>query len=393
MLPEYYEFLNSVKIISGRNAIENIAFELNNLEASKPIILTTKSMIKNGQLKIATDSMERSNIEIGPIVKDIPQDSSVEIVNEISKLYRQEACDSIVAIGGGTVIDTAKGVNMLVSTEATDLKEHMGLEILGGKLKPLIVVPSTSGTGSETTLVSVITDTSRKVKMEFISYSILPDVAILDPRMTTSLPAKLTASTGIDALTHSIEAFSGLQKNPLSSAYALTSIELISHYLKRTVTNGKDQEARLAMANASMMAGVAFSNSMVSGTHAIGHACGAVSDVAHGDAMTILLPYCMEVNLGLCENEYSRILLAFSGPDIYSETPKEERAKKCIDEIRSYIEELNQICGLPIRLRDVGVKKEDFETIAKTAINDGAAIVNPVELTFSRVMEILDKAY
>ncbi len=157
--------------------------------------------------------MENANIEVGLIFKDIPQDSSVEIVNRISKLYRENNCDSIVAMGGGSIIDTAKGgVNMLVSTNASDLKEHMGLEILGGKLKPFIVVPSTSGTGSEATLVSVIADTNRNVKMEFISYSILPDVAVLDPRMTETLPPKLTASTGIDALTHSIEAFSCLQK-------------------------------------------------------------------------------------------------------------------------------------------------------------------------------------
>ena len=393
MLPEYYEFMNSVKIISGKNAIENIPFELSNLSSKKPLILTTKSMVKYGQLKIATDSMEKSNIEIGSIFMDIPQDSSVEIVNEISKLYREKNCDSIIAMGGGSVIDTAKGVNILVSTDTHDLKEHMGLEILKGKLKPLIVIPSTSGTGSEATLVSVIADTSRDVKMEFISYNILPDVAVLDPRMTISLPAKLTASTGIDALTHSIEAFSGLQKNPLSNVYALTAIELIGNYLKPAVENGKDEEARLALANASLMAGVAFSNSMVGIVHAIGHSCGSVSNVAHSDAMTILLPHCMELNLSLCEEDYSRILLAFSGPEIYSETPKEERGKRCIDEVRNYILDLNKISGLPIRLRDVGVKTEDFETIAETAINDGAAIVNPVEVTFDRVMEMLEKAY
>ncbi len=393
MLPEYYEFKNSVKIISGRNAIENIAFELNNLGCNKPLILTTKSMVKNGQLKIATDSMEKSNIEIGYIFMDIPQDSSVEVVNEISRLYKDKKCDGIIAMGGGSVIDTAKGVNILVSTDTNDLKEHMGLEILNGKLKPLIVIPSTSGTGSEATLVSVIADTSRDVKMEFISYNILPDVAILDARMTLSLPAKLTASTGIDALTHSIEAVTGLQKNPLSNVYALTAIELIGRYLKTAVEDGKDQEARLAMANASLMAGVAFSNSMVGIVHAIGHSCGAVCNVAHSDAMTILLPHCMELNLDLCEEDYSRILLAFSGPEIYSETPKNQRGQRCIDEIRNYIMELNKISALPIRLRDVGVKEEDFETIAKSAINDGAAIVNPVEVTLARVMDILKKAY
>lgn len=393
MLPEYYEFKNSVKIISGKNALENIPFELSNLEANRPLILTTKSMIRNGQLNIVTNAMENANIEIGLIFKDIPQDSSVEMVNRISQLYKDNNCDSIVAMGGGSVIDTAKGVNMLVSTNATDLKEYMGLEILGGKLKPFIVVPSTSGTGSEATLVSVIADTTRKVKMEFISYSILPDVAVLDPRMTVTLPPKLTASTGMDALTHSIEAFSGFQKNPISDVYALTSIELISNYLEKVVVDGKNEEARLALANGSLMAGIAFSNSMVGIVHAIGHACGGVSNVPHAEAMAILLPHCMNLNLELCEGEYARILLAFSGLEVYSQTPKEERGRRCIDEIRKFINKFNEICGLPTKLRDVGVNKEDLETIAKTAINDGAAIVNPVEVTFERVMMILEKAY
>ena len=393
MIPKYYEFMNSVKIISGEGALENISFELINLNARKPLILTTQSMMQNGQLKVIIDSLEEAKIQVGPIFKDIPQDSSVETVNEISELYKDGNCDSIIAIGGGSVIDTAKGVNILVSTGTDDLREHMGLEIIGGKLKPLIVIPSTSGTGSEATLVSVISDPSRNVKLEFISYSILPDVAILDARMTVTLPPKLTASTGIDALTHSIEAISGFQKNPFSTVYGLTAIELISEYLKKAVKNGKDDEARLAMANASLMAGVAFSNSMVGIVHAIGHSCGSVSHVAHSDAMTILLTHCMELNLSLCEDEYSRILLAFSGPEIYSETPKDKRGKRCIEEIKNYIVQLNKICGLPLRLRDVGVKKEDFETIAKTAINDGAAIVNPVEVTFERVIDILNKAY
>lgn len=393
MLPEYYEFKNSVKIISGKNAIENIPFELRSLGARRPLILTTQPMIEFGQLKILTNALKKINIDVGAMFKDIPQDSSMEIVNEISELYREKSCDSIIAMGGGSVIDTAKGVNMLVSTNASDLKEHMGLEILEGKLKPLIVVPSTAGTGSEATLVSVIADTSRNVKMEFISYSILPDVAVLDPRMTATLPPRLTASTGIDALTHSIEAFTGLQKNPLSDTYALTSIELIANHLRTVVKNGKDEKSRLAMANASLMAGIAFSNSMVGIVHAIGHACGGVCHVPHGEAMTILLPYCMELNLHQCEDDYARILLAFSGAEIYCETPKKQRGRKCIDEISNYIMDLNKISGLPTKLRNVGVKKEDFETITNTAINDGAAIVNPVEVTYDRVMDILRRAY
>lgn len=393
MIPKYYEFLNSVKIISGEKALENISFEVCNLNASRPLILTTNSMIKNNQLQIILDALESSNIEIGSIYKDIPQDSSIDIVNEISEVYRKNNCDIIIAMGGGSIIDTAKGVNILVSTDTYDLNEHMGLEIIKGTLKPFIAIPTTSGTGSEATLVSVISDPSRNVKLEFISYSILPDVAILDARTTMTLPPRLTASTGIDALTHSIEAVSGLQKNPLSTAYALSAIEIISKSLKITVIDGKNKEARLAMANASLMAGVAFSNSMVGIVHAIGHACGSVCHVAHGDAMTILLTHCMEVNLNFCEDDYARILLAFSGPEIYSLTPKDERARTCIYNIRRYIKELNEISGLPMRLRDVGVKEEDFNLIARTAINDGAAIVNPVEVTYERVIDVLRKAY
>ncbi|MGF3076484.1 iron-containing alcohol dehydrogenase [Facklamia sp. P12955] len=395
-IPEYYEFMNSVKILSGKGALENIPFELLNLEAQRPLILTDESLIKHGQVQIITEALEDANIEIAAIFKEVPQDSSLNVVHEISDVYQTHQCDSIIAIGGGSVIDTAKGVNVLVSKKVKDLNELMGLELVGGKLNPLIVVPSTAGTGSEATLVSVIADTSRKVKLEFISYSLLPDVAVLDYRMTASLPAKITASTGIDALTHSIEALTGCQKNPLSSAYALAAIELIGKHLKEAVQNGKNKEARIAMANASLMAGISFSNSMVGIVHAIGHACGSISKIAHGDAMAILLPYAMEMNLKhsqSCKEEYARILLAFSGPEVYSQTPKDQRAARIINAIKDLLNELHKIAGLPTRLRDVDVKKEDFKQIAKTAMNDGATIVNPVQVTTERIMDILEAAY
>ncbi|MGF7059629.1 iron-containing alcohol dehydrogenase [Brassicibacter mesophilus] len=393
MIPTYYEFQNSVKVVSGKNALENVPFELNNLNANKPIILTNEVLIKHGQVKILIDALSASNISIGPIFKDIPQDSSVEIVNTIAELYRQEKCDSIIAIGGGSVIDTAKGVNIVVSKGTDDLMNYMGLEIINGKLKPFIVIPSTAGTGSEATLVAVIANPNKNVKMEFISYNMLADVAVLDPRMTLSLPPRITASTGMDALSHSIEAYTCLQKNPLSDAYAFASIEIIRDNLFEAVQNGKNEMVRLAMVNASLMAGIAFSNSMVGIVHAIGHACGAISHVPHGDAMNILLPYSMEFNKKMTSEYYSKLLLPLAGPEIYSDTPEKQRAQKSIDTVKSMSQRLEQICGLPTRLRDVGVKKEDFDRIAKTAINDGASIVNPVEVTYDNVMMILDKAY
>lgn len=393
MIPSYYEFKSSVKILSGKNALDNIPFELKNLEIKRPIILTDEILIKFGQVKIVEDALKENNIEVPVVFSKIPPDSSVKVVNEIAKLYREKNCDSIIAIGGGSVIDTAKGVNILVSKGSEDILEYMGLEVITGKMKPFIVVPSTAGTGSEVTLVAVIADPDRNIKMEFISYNMLPDVAVLDPRMTLSLPAKLTASTGVDALVHAIEAYSCIQKNPLSDAYALSAINLIRENLVSVVENGKDENKRLAMANASLMAGIAFSNSMVGIVHAIGHALGGVCHVPHGDAMTILLPYGMEFNLGKASEYYAELLLAVGGADVYASTPKEERAGMCIGVIREMEEKLNKMCGLPIRLRDVGVRKEDFARVAKTAINDGATLTNPVEVTYEAVLEILEKAY
>lgn len=393
MLPDYYEFLNSVKIISGVRALENIPFELENLNAKRPIILTNGMLKDLGLVDIVLGALKESEIEAGDIYLDIPADSSIKVVNEIVKIYREKRCDSIIAIGGGSVIDTAKGLNMVITQGKDDIMEFMGSEILKGRGKvPFIVVPTTAGTGSEVTLVAVIANPDKNVKMEFISYNVLPDAAFLDPRMTKSLPPRMTASTGMDAMCHAIEGYTCIQKNPLSDAYAYAAIKLISEYLPKVVEKGDDEESRLAMANASLMAGVSFSNSMVGLVHAIGHACGGVCHVPHGDAMTILLPYCMKYNMDKIGDLYGEILLPLAGPEVFAVTKKEDRGRKAMEIIGSMTTELNKSCGLPIRLRDVRVKEEDLDKIAKTALNDGAMIMNPVEAGYEDVMNILRAA-
>lgn len=393
-LPDYYEFQHAAKILSGRFALENIPLELRNLGAGKPLVLSDKVLEKIGSLGIVTDALLTGNMEIGGTYTDIPADSSVEIVNEIAEKYRAFGCDSILAVGGGSVIDTAKGVRMLLSTGERDMMTLMGCENIPQGVKvPFIAVPTTSGTGSESTLVAVIKNEARKLKMEFISYYLQPDVAVLDVRMTETLPAKMTASTGMDALCHAIEASSCLQKNPLSDAYAAAAITMIRDYLKTAVLEGKNKEARLALSNASMMAGAAFSNSMVGIIHAIGHALGGVCHVPHGDAMTILLPYGMEYNREKTDDVYGELLLYLAGPEVYAATKPELRGEKAIETVRKMTAELHDICGLPVRLRDVGVQKEDFEAVAKTAMNDGAMIVNPKQAGKDDIIRILEAAY
>lgn len=258
-LPDYYEFQSAAKIMSGKFALENIPQEMRNLHAVHPMILSDNMLEKIGTLQKVLDALASQGMEAGAIYTDIPADSSLHVVNGIAKEFKRKNCDSLIAVGGGSVIDTAKGVRMLLSQDMDDILEVWGCENLTmGHRVPFIAVPTTSGTGSESTLVAVIKNEARKLKMEFISYYLQPDVAVLDVRMTETLPPWMTASTGMDALCHAIEAYSCIQKNPVSDAYAMKAIELIRDNLERAVNRGHDGQARLAMANASMMAGPPF---------------------------------------------------------------------------------------------------------------------------------------
>ncbi|MGE5403999.1 MAG: iron-containing alcohol dehydrogenase [Candidatus Saccharibacteria bacterium] len=393
MLPAYFQYYNPVKILSGKKALENIPFELEYLKASRPLIITDKGIVQAGLIDIVVTALGGSNLTIGAVYDDTPPDSSNVVVNEVAALFKANKCDSIIAVGGGSVLDTAKGVNIVVTENTDDLMKFIGADRLTKPLKPMVAIPTTSGTGSEVTLVAVIANVEKHCKMLFTSYFLLPNVAVLDPRMTMTVPPKITALTGMDALTHAMEAYSCLQKNPLSDAYAWAAIDLIRQHLVTTVKDGKNEEARMAMANASLMAGCAFSNSMVGLVHGIGHAVGGVSHVPHGIAMAILLPWCMEYNMSRCAQYYAEMLLPLGGPEEYIKTEPEKRAERTITIVREMNKNLNKLSGMPITLKDAGVKREDLPEIAKTAQGDGALVFNPEESTYNDILEILKKAY
>ncbi len=391
MLPEYYEFYSPVKINSGQDALETIPYELHQLRVKKPLVLTDQGIRKAGLLDIFLRAVGENGLHIdqADIFDRVPSDSSIETVNEAAELFRRNGNDALIAIGGGSVIDTAKGVNIVVSSGSDDLRKLMGVDRLSLRLFPLIVIPTTSGTGSEATLVAVIADKGNDVKLPFVSYQLVPTLAVLDPRMTESLPPRLTAATGMDALTHAIEAYTCLQKNPVSDAFAWKAIELIRRFLVKATVNGKDRQARLAMANASLMAGIAFSNSMVGAVHAIGHALGAVAHVHHGTAMAILLPAVMERNLEKVEDLYAELLLPLAGAEVYAMTPPDMRARKVIEVVRNLNGQLHRLTGMPVRLSQAGVDESLFDEIAEKAVNDGSMSTNPLDFDRDQVKEIL----
>lgn len=393
-VPSYFEFVNSAKLLCGDYAMENIPSEMRLLGSSRPIILSDATLEKIGSVRILTDALSKGGMKASVIYTDIPLDSSIEKVNEISRIYRENNADGIIALGGGSVIDTAKGLRMLISQGGKNILSYVGSEMLGrGQSVPFAAIPTTSGTGSEATSVAVIKDGERKVKLEFISSFLLPDIAVLDVRALESMPARITALTGLDALTHAIEAYSCLQKNPISQCYALTAIKLIMENLENAVRKPKDKEARIAMAIASYIAGASFSNSMVGIVHAIGHSVGGVCSVAHGEAMTILLPICMRYNKDYADSDYSDLLLYLSNADVYASTRKEDRAEKAIDVVVSFIERIKASAPIATKLSERGVKRSDFEEIAKRALNDGALIVNPRNADKDDILKILEEAF
>ncbi len=391
----YYEFKLPSKILSGTDALEHIPHELNTLGAFRPLLLSDEGLEKVGAVKILLEALAQGGMTAVETFCHIPPDSSIHVVNQVAALYRQLGCDALISLGGGSVIDTAKGVGMVLAQEGHDLLESAGCEVLPrGDHVPFVAVPTTAGTGSEATLVAVIANPETKVKMEFISYHLLPDVAVLDPRMTESLPPRITASTGFDALVHAIEAATCLQRNPVSDAFAEKSMGQIVRALPVAVRAGRDRTARMVMANGSLLAGAAFSNSMVGLVHAIGHALGGVCRVAHGDAMTILLPAVMEYNLPVCQERYGELLLHLAGPEVYAQTPAQQRARKTIDCLSALRQELSELCGLPTCLRDTGkVSPADFDAIARTAMNDGAIVVNPAQADYSDIIAILKEVW
>lgn len=227
MLPEYFEFYNPVKLLCGQWSLENIPYELGRLRVKKPLMLVSGTMLQQGILQMIGEPM--------PMVLEsgIPQDSSFELVERLAAHAREEGCDGVVAIGGGSVLDTAKAVRVLLEQEQTALRRLLGSEWMSRtqRVIPFIMVPTTSGTGSECTAVAVVMDEKNGCKQEIISDRFLPDVAVLDPRCTEKLPPRQTAACGMDALVHAMEAYTCRQKNPLSDAYARTAVEMIGKNL------------------------------------------------------------------------------------------------------------------------------------------------------------------
>ena len=394
MAKPYYEFFCPVKVIAGHAALEHIPFELATLGSKRPLIITDKGVRANNLLAPIEAAFESTDAVIGYIFDDVPPDSSIATVRNAAKAYRDNHCDAIIAVGGGSVIDTSKATNILVTEGGDDLLKFSGAHNLPKPLKPFFVIPTTSGTGSEVTMVAVVADVEKNVKLPFASYYLMPHAAILDPRMTQTLPPHLTAMTAMDALTHAVEAYTCLAANPISDAYATAAIKKVSNSLFTVLDKPTDEFGRLELAQASTMAGIAFSNSMVGLVHSLGHALGAVAHLPHGLCMNLFLPYVLEYNKEVNGDKIAELLLPLAGSDIYAQTPAHLRADKSIATILTMRDRLYALTKLPRTLRETGkVTEAQLDEVAEKALNDGSIIYNPKEANFKDLRAILDKAW
>ncbi len=393
-MSRYYDFFCPVKLLAGEQALEQLASELASLGARRPLLLTDKGVNATGLATLLANVLSEGDLPVAAIWDEIPADSSTAVVERIAKRYRELDCDSLVALGGGSVIDTAKAVNILTSMGGEHLLDYSGAGCLTRPLKPLAVVPTTAGTGSEVTLVAVIKDEASGRKVPFTSPFLLPQLAVLDPRLTQGLPLNITAATAMDAMTHAIEAFIGTAKNPVSDALALMAVEKIASALPQIIHDPQNKQLRLQLAEGSTLAGMAFSNSMVGLVHALGHSLGARCHLPHGLCMNLFLPTVLDYNRPEVDGELARLLLPLVGAERFAATPAHQRAEATITAIRTLRDTLWQAVKLPRTMSEAGVSDRSLLTeIRDLAINDGAMLFNRKDADREQLLTLLERAW
>lgn len=380
-----FQFYIPTRISFGVGTAKSIRGNLKMLGVERAIIVTDNTIANAPEFpKIREKLGERAACIFDGVVPD----SSFDVVNEAVKSARKHGAGGVVSIGGGSSIDTGKCVALLLSKNADDIRDFVGLFKAGAPTAPHIAIPTTAGTGSEVTSMAVIKDNDKNVKAIIIDPHLIPTMAILDPELTRTMPAIVTSATGMDALTHAIEAIHSINYNPLSDAMALWAIETIFNYLPRCVENGADLEARGMMLVAANSAGWAFQNALVGIVHAIAHSLGGLCGVPHGIANAIMLPHGMCYNMIRCAARYALVAKSI-GIDT-----KGISAERCAESAIEAVARFTKKLGLPTRLRDVGVPETALEDVAKLSIMDMSLFTNPVQPKgWEEILELLKKAW
>ena len=375
-----FSFSLPTRIEFGTGAAERLAEEVKSFGAKSPLIVTDKGIIASGILKKITVLMDKAGIKYG-VYDDVAPNPRDENVHKGAEAARELNSDCLIAVGGGSPIDCAKAVS-IVAIHGGKIQDYRGVERVPGDAIPIIAVPTTAGSGSEVTFSSVITDWEKKTKFSLRSVKIAARVAICDPELAVTMPKSLTAATGMDALTHAIEGYTATCAEPIANAAALYSIELISRYLRRAVSNGADIEARAGMLMGSLLGAISFSHSDVAAVHCIAEALGGMYDKPHGECNAICLPEVMDYSRDCCVEKYANVAKAMG----LTFSSNEGAAAMAVEETRRLSEDVE----IPA-FRTLGINPSEFGEIARKSFENLSNSSNPKVLSIDDYMEILKR--
>ncbi|MCM3118513.1 iron-containing alcohol dehydrogenase [Neobacillus sp. MER 74] len=380
-----YKYFMPTRVECGKGISEKTGEMVKELGVTSVLIVTDKGVRAANLLEGIEKSLLAANLRYD-IYDEVEPNPSAETIHRGTDYLKQLNHGAVLAIGGGSSIDTAKGIAAM-ATNPGHILEYEGV----GKIKrpplPIIAIPTTAGTGSETTNSTIVTNRETHFKLAVLSPMLFPTLAILDPTLTLNLPQEITAATGMDALTHAIESYTSKAASPVSQGFAMQAIKMIGENLTKSYFVGTDIESREKMLVASMMAGVAFSQSRLGNVHAISHTFGGVFNIPHGIANAALLPFVMKFNLPACADKYKDIAIAL-GKDVRGLSIQEAAGKA----IESVIE-MNQAMKIPLNIKELGVSLEYLSKLVEDSMRSGNVLINPRLTRPADIKQIIENAY
>lgn len=379
-------FMVPAKIISGTNVIDELGEHIKG-KGTKALIVTDQFMVKFGNAAKVENALKKVNVPY-VIFDGANTEPTDKIVEAGLKVYKETACDFLIALGGGSPMDTAKAIAFM-SVCKGKISDYMHT-VIDMEVPYLVAIPTTAGTGSEATKNTIIADTENNVKMLLGGPSIIPALAVVDPTFTMTAPPKVTAATGVDALTHAIESYTSRKAQPLSDIFAISAVKKIHQNLPICYKDGKNVEARLQMSIAALEAGIAFNNASVTIVHGMSRPIGALFHIAHGVSNAVLLPACMEFAIEENTARFAEIGRLMGAAD--ESTSDQDAAKAMVKEVARFCREV----GIPT-LAELGVKKEDFfaqlDKMADDALESGSPQNTMRIPTKEQIIEIYKKLF
>ena len=372
----FFSWVNRPRIMYSPGLRSEVGFEMSQLGGTKVVIYTDKGLVGVGVAQMVIEAVRNSELELVGVFDSILQDARIDIINDGARFYREKGADCLIALGGGSVMDTAKAVNILIGGGEDDFTPLAAQAALWDGAKPLpphIAFPTTAGTGCEITNAMVVLDVAAHAKLQVTHPYCNSDIAMLDPELTVLLPAKITAFTGMDALTHAIEGATSTSAQPISDALCLHAIRMIFKYLPLAVKEPENIDARGHMLLASCIAGMGFVNSMTGAVHALAHSLGGQYGIPHGLANAILLPHVMDFNVSERPERFMMVADAMGIP-VEGKDP-EAAGRLAVQAVKDLLKKV----GLTQTLKDFGVPadREALKPLVELASGDGQISYNP----------------